>query len=655
MITLKYISHGDIDDGGYRHEKYFAESLRDYFSKSEPVKYSENRKWKLYHGLANLNLLFWGLFSSNADYNVVAARLGLSSWMRNLLNKNRTFIVVHDYDKNRYNSFWLRLYYPILFKLIKWMAPKRLKMVVISDYWVNYFQNEWQIDESNLFLFPNLLKTEDYLEFRGEKKAKRIHLGQESRKNSKKVIEFAEIMNKRGYECYFSSLYPVPLNGFSPYTIKYFENFDDYLKEMAGSVYTMGFSRFHEGWNRVVHESALVGTPVIAFKKGGMQQLVEESDNELVDSMEEAIELIERRDAFEYTCSEEFRLRYDQSRAEEFIEKGLNSGFPSPLVSVLVPVYNGQKTISKCIESVLSQTYSNWELILMDDASDDDSVGEIEKCFDPRITLIRNAENLGIAKSRNKLTGLANGNLIAWLDADDYMMPDRLSAQVHYMLEHSEIEILGTSALLRNYKVKERAYYPDHNMIHAYQFFKSCTLFPTIMTRNFYEKDENKFDEAMGSRASDYEWVYRLGFRYKIANFPEALSSYYVSDDVEYEDKKSSNNFELKMLSIFKEKTKSLGLDWEESSLKELHYFIHPNENFKSSYENVLKLLKELKSANDKVQLHSENEFNAVVLYFIMQADKNLNSAGFFALIRRSFSFGLNPFWVLLKNKSFHH
>ena len=104
-----------------------------------------------------------------------------------------------------------------------------------------------------------------------------------------------------------------------------------------------------------------------------------------------------------------------------------------PLVSVLMPAYNAEKYIAEAIESILNQTYENFELIIADDASTDKTWSIIcnYNNNDKRIVAVRNNKNLYIAGNRNKLVSLARGKYIAWQDADDISYRKRLERQVN--------------------------------------------------------------------------------------------------------------------------------------------------------------------------------------------------------------------------------
>lgn len=109
------------------------------------------------------------------------------------------------------------------------------------------------------------------------------------------------------------------------------------------------------------------------------------------------------------------------------------------LVSIIMPNYNGENFISTAIDSVLAQTYTNWELIIIDDASSDSSL-EIIKAYaerDSRILLVKEVFNTGVASVRNKGISLSRGEFIAFLDSDDIWLPDKLKLQLQFIKENS--------------------------------------------------------------------------------------------------------------------------------------------------------------------------------------------------------------------------
>ncbi len=107
-----------------------------------------------------------------------------------------------------------------------------------------------------------------------------------------------------------------------------------------------------------------------------------------------------------------------------------------PKISVLMPVYNGDKHLKKSINSILRQTFDDFELIIINDGSTDQSLSIIESYRDKRIRILNNSKNIGIADSLNRGINISNGNYIARQDADDISLPERFMCQVNYLKEN---------------------------------------------------------------------------------------------------------------------------------------------------------------------------------------------------------------------------
>jgi len=106
------------------------------------------------------------------------------------------------------------------------------------------------------------------------------------------------------------------------------------------------------------------------------------------------------------------------------------------LVSIIMPSYNCGRFIAESIRSVLAQTYENWELLIVDDCSTDDTASVVKAFADPRIRYQRNRQNEGAALTRNKALLAAKGRYIAFLDADDIWAPEKLEKQIAFMQQN---------------------------------------------------------------------------------------------------------------------------------------------------------------------------------------------------------------------------
>ncbi|HYT93648.1 MAG TPA: glycosyltransferase family 2 protein [Gemmataceae bacterium] len=130
------------------------------------------------------------------------------------------------------------------------------------------------------------------------------------------------------------------------------------------------------------------------------------------------------------------------------IESGDNdlSSQPAPMVSIGIAVYNAQGTLADTIRSVFAQTFTDWELILADDSSTDDSLAIARSVADPRVRVLTDSVNRGQAFRHNQVTAQARGKYLARLDADDLMHPERLARQVAFLEANPQVELIGTGA-----------------------------------------------------------------------------------------------------------------------------------------------------------------------------------------------------------------
>lgn len=117
---------------------------------------------------------------------------------------------------------------------------------------------------------------------------------------------------------------------------------------------------------------------------------------------------------------------------------------PLPAVSVLMPVYNGERYVRQAVDSILAQSFSDFEFIIVDDGSTDATRALLAEIDDPRVLVIENERNLGVTKSLNVGLGAVRGRFVARIDADDIADPERLALQVAYMRANPDVVLLGS-------------------------------------------------------------------------------------------------------------------------------------------------------------------------------------------------------------------
>lgn len=204
-----------------------------------------------------------------------------------------------------------------------------------------------------------------------------------------------------------------------------------------------------------------------------------------------------------------------------------------PKISVVMSVYNGEKYLQEAIESILTQTYSDFEFIIIDDCSTDDSVNIIESYDDRRIRLIRNKHNLRLPASLNKGIKMATGKYIARMDADDISMPDRFDKQVTYMEAHSEVVASGGSfqAIDENGNNLYIHHSTTGEKLAKYCLMPSPMAHPTVMMRRDVIVANNLFYDEQYSSAQDYDLWQRINKKFKIDNLPDILLRYRIQSN----------------------------------------------------------------------------------------------------------------------------
>src|SRR5574343_382831 len=317
-MNIHYVSHGPHKSGGYQHESRLLNACAEFFEVKVPVTKKTYRQEKLFETWIDyLYLLFWSFLKSNGDININTARTAIPAIWRNRFNKKQVWIVLHNYDEDDGKSWLMKLYFKALFNILKRNKDSRIKLIAVAPYWLNYFKTEKKID--HVYLFPNLFDLEVYQTIGQQKKHKRIHLGQFSSKNDPAVFELAKRLNKDGYYCYFSTLDKRQHRiGRSYYDVVKFNDFKDYLENMASCECTLALSKVKEGWNRVAHESLLVGTPALGYKSGGLGDLLKESNSIIVNSVDEAYTCITEHLWMEADAA--FIHKYDIKNAQHWLK-----------------------------------------------------------------------------------------------------------------------------------------------------------------------------------------------------------------------------------------------------------------------------------------------------------------------------------------------
>ncbi len=199
------------------------------------------------------------------------------------------------------------------------------------------------------------------------------------------------------------------------------------------------------------------------------------------------------------------------------------------LVSVIMPSYNTAKYIGESIESVINQTYPNWELIIVDDCSTDDTEDVVRGYLtDSRIRFLKNEKNSGAAISRNYALREAKGKWIAFLDSDDVWLPEKLETQIAFMLEN------GYKFTCTDYRIRLNGtwlpyVYTSPKVITRRKLFNYC-YFSTITV--MYDREFVGLVQIADLRKNnDYAMWFEITKKTPCYRLPMCLSYYYKHDD----------------------------------------------------------------------------------------------------------------------------
>lgn len=203
-------------------------------------------------------------------------------------------------------------------------------------------------------------------------------------------------------------------------------------------------------------------------------------------------------------------------------------------VTVLMSVYNGEKYLRQAIESILNQTFKDFEFLIIDDGSTDGTAEIIRSYTDPLIRFVQNEKNIGLTRSLNRGLKLAKGEYIARQDADDISLPERLEKQVSFLDSHSNVALLSSSIKMINLDDKEIGFWklPCDNSTIKENLLKGLNQFshPSSIFRKKCVEKVGGYRETF-EVAQDYDLWLRIAEEFDVANLEEPLCIYRIEQD----------------------------------------------------------------------------------------------------------------------------
>ena len=254
-------------------------------------------------------------------------------------------------------------------------------------------------------------------------------------------------------------------------------------------------------------------------------------------------------------------------------------------VSIILCFYNEEKYLAKAIDSVLAQTYSNFELIIINDGSSDSSDEIVKSYQDDRIRYTVNKENKRLAYCRNRGLELATGDYIGFFDGDDIMMPEKMECQVRYLKEHEDIMLVsgGYAYMDGNGNVDKNAVMPkcrSNDQIKAFMLFGNCIACAgaALFRREIIDRYHIRFDET-NKASEDYRfWIDMLPYG-KVANVEEVFFHYRINHGSKSSVivRKDESAYDRELRKVLEYAWTMRGFVLQEKELMFIYDFLHKN------------------------------------------------------------------------------
>ena len=283
------------------------------------------------------------------------------------------------------------------------------------------------------------------------------------------------------------------------------------------------------------------------------------------------------------------------------------------MLSVVMPVFNGEKFLKIAIESILNQTYTDFELLIINDGSTDKSADIINSYQDKRIRFLENDGNKGIFYTRNRLFEEVKGKYIAILDCDDYAEPTRLEKQADFLDKNNEFGLVGSwITLIDDKNTIKGAWQLEHRpeRIPAKLLFFNQFAQSSVMMRK--EFSDLKYREEYPP-TEDYDLWVRISHKTRVINLAESLVKYRIHDNniSQTQREKADRN----VLKIYKNQLEELGVYANQDELQ-IHKKVGNmdfEKNNESFFEKAKIWLELLHAKNEEIEVYNKMVFNELL------------------------------------------
>ena len=297
-----------------------------------------------------------------------------------------------------------------------------------------------------------------------------------------------------------------------------------------------------------------------------------------------------------------------------------------PLLSVVLPCYNAAAFLQEAISSVLHQSFTDFELIIIDDGSTDDSGKIISIQNDPRLKILRNEKNAGLIKTLNTGIASAKGKYIARMDADDISRPERFEKQISFLEKNPGVGVCGTWMYMIHNRTVYKHRYLDSDTIKSALVFNNPIVHPSVMMRKALFSTTQAYNPDF-LHGEDYAlWISLLG-----------KTDFAVLDEPLIEYRAHAEQVSRKFNTTQRESVKKaqqpifdhLGINPGDEE-KEIHFslFLEDYQESETYYTAVEKWLLKLVAANEKTKIFDSHSFRNVSGEWWFRVNRELTPAG---------------------------
>lgn len=284
--------------------------VADYLAKTLSAQLQINRLKPAKGLLAFFKLWFNAFALSNAQINVTVQRLLIPVLVASIFRKQQVVLIWHHYDAKQKHSFFYHANVWLVINLLK-LGMQNIKVVVVAKFWQQWLINKG-VSKDNVIIIPNLFDVKSYRPYLATlKNNKLIYCGQYGVKQPAEMESFTTQLTEKGYTCFYTTPNENEVQKL-PHAQVLSLSKHEYLTKVSSAAYTVCFSSINEGWNRVAHESLMVGTPVIGNTAGGLGDLLIMAEQHIVLNLNQAQEIILSNK--QVTIPTQFLAKYDMAQ-----------------------------------------------------------------------------------------------------------------------------------------------------------------------------------------------------------------------------------------------------------------------------------------------------------------------------------------------------